>query len=207
MGASHAHSHHEVPCVTHHAAVPLPRRCFENVNTFCIFAWAIAVELLITAEMVRGTIILTCLLCLTCSALAQNLNSTAFANLTLIRQNDANFSSNVALPSFPCDTSSPGLVGGYKSLDLDDVDLYYVTQYVLNYFIDATSNLTDCDFYLRGGFNITDACSQVRPPCMNCLCCCNICQECVLLWAIQLPQVLMQFHSVLAGCSGHQLCH
>ena len=126
----------------------------------------------------RGATILTCLLCLTCSAFAQNLNSTAFANLTVIRQNDANFSSNVALPSFACDTSSPGLVGGFKSLDLYDVDLYYVTEYVLNYFIEATSNLTDCDLFVGGGFNITDACSQVRPHCRSYLCCCSICQHC-----------------------------
>lgn len=128
--------------------------------------------------MLRGATVLACLLCLTCSASAQTLNSTAFANLTVIRQNDANFSSNLALPSFPCGASSPGLVGGYKSLDLDDVDLYYVTKYVLDYFTTATSNLTDCDVYGGGIFNITDACSQVgphcRPHCRNCLCCCCI---------------------------------
>ena len=139
--------------------------------------------------MLRGAPILACLLCLTCSASAQNLNSTAFANLTVIRQNNANFSSNLALPLFPCGASSPGRVGGYKSLDLDDIDLYLVTQYVLSYYIAATANLTDCDIIDPGVFNITDACSQVGSHCRNCPCYCCICQGCILLLTVQLSEV------------------
>ena len=131
----------------------------------------------------------TLLACLTCSAFAQTITGTPFANLTLIRQNEANFSSNVALPSFPCDSSSSGLVGGYQPLDLDDVDLSYVSQAVLGYFVKATSNLTECDIIINGVFNTTDACSQVRPqtalarrtqlpPCY-----CNMCAGCLLLAA------------------------
>ena len=114
--------------------------------------------------MMRGATVLACLLGLTCTAFAQNSRptSTAFANLTLFRQNDANFSSDVTVPSFPCDSSSTGLVGGYKPLDLDDINLYYITRAVLNYFVLATSNVTDCDYLVNGGYNLTDACSQVR---------------------------------------------
>ncbi|KAL3131579.1 hypothetical protein ABBQ38_007879 [Trebouxia sp. C0009 RCD-2024] len=106
-------------------------------------------------------ICLACLLCLTCTAFAQDITSTPFANLTLIRQYEANFSSNVALPSFPCDSTSSGLSGGYQPLDLDDINTYYASQAVLQYFLAATANLTECEAILDNGFNISEACSQV----------------------------------------------
>lgn len=123
--------------------------------------------------MSRFAFPLACLLCLICSAFAQNITNTPFANLTLIRQNEANFSSDVALPNFPCDSASTGRIGGYRPLDLDDIkadydELSYVSRSVLTYFLEATANLTNCDSLLEGDFNISDACSQVRPNLVLC---------------------------------------
>lgn len=189
LSTSHAHTvYRKLPPVSRRGA-HASQICYKNVKSSQIIASTILCKVVTLAKMLRGAIVLACLLCLS-SAFAQNLNSTAFANLTVIRQNDANFSSNVTLPSFPCDASSPGLVGGYKPLDLDDVDLYYVTQYVLDYFTRATANLTDCDIFRGGIFNITDACSQVRPVGTAFAAAACACQVCTLLLEVQLPEVL-----------------
>ncbi|DBA98688.1 hypothetical protein WJX77_010080 [Trebouxia sp. C0004] len=70
----------------------------------------------------------------------------------------------MTLPSFPCD-GSPGLIGGYRTLDLEvaqnDEDLYYIVNEVFNYFYSATVNLTDCTFIEVDYSNLTNACSQV----------------------------------------------
>lgn len=107
-----------------------------------------------------------CLLGLSCSAYAQNLTaSTPAANLTVVAQAIANFT-NMTYPSFPCDSiSTSGLVGGYKTLDLDDAqndeDLYFIVNEVFNYFYTSTINLTDCTFLEVDASNLTNACSQV----------------------------------------------
>lgn len=116
----------------------------------------------------RFLLSVACLLCLTQSAFAQNYTaSTPMANLTLIKQAQNNFSSNVATPSYPCDSTSPGRVGGYSQLDLDDAqsfeDVSYVAQAVFNYYLYATANLTDCKLPGDAEVNISSACSQVLP--------------------------------------------
>ena len=121
----------------------------------------------------RFVLPLACLLCLTCSVSAQNFTaSTPFANLTLVAQVNSNFSANVATPSFPCDNSSPGLVGGYSDLDQDDEqagdDLYYISNAVFNYYLYATANFTGCSVLGDSSFNASRACSQVSNHCFQC---------------------------------------
>lgn len=113
-----------------------------------------------------------CLLGLSCTAYAQNLTaSTPAANLTVIAQNAQNFT-NMTLPTFPCD-GTPGLVGGYSTLDLDDAqndeDLYYIVNEVFNYFYTSTINLTDCTYIEVDYSNLTNACSQVTTIDVLCL--------------------------------------
>ena len=162
--------------------------------------------------MLLGAVALACLLCVTYTAFAQDLTSTPFANLTLIQQNDANFSSNVALPSFPCDGAGKGLSGGYSSLDPEDIDTYYVSQFVLRYFLVATANLTDCEVLLDNIFNISEACSQVRPSFVLCkenrlpLLLHNTLVRSVCTWQEASVERLTHNLILVAGCGGHKLC-
>lgn len=199
--------------MTHHhchvigAAPRCPRQSRNLPEAKRLVQAVCSFRLLDTAKMLRGATILACLLGLTCTAFAQNsgATNTPLANLTVIRQNDANFSSDVTVPSFPCDSSSTGLVGGFKPLDLDDINLYYVTRAVVSYFVLATSNITDCDIFVDGAFNITDACSQVRFSELPLLL--QHMRRLLHISALPLPFWFpSKCSNVTAGCSGHELC-
>ena len=115
----------------------------------------------------RAVLVAAAVLCLSAGAHAQNFTtSTPYQNLTAYKQAVSNFSGSVQEPSFPCGSSSSGLVGGYQTIDLDNQenvdDLNYVFNDVYNYFLIATTNLTDCALpSFPDAFNLSAACSQV----------------------------------------------
>lgn len=120
--------------------------------------------------MVRLATVTLAVLCFSSVVYGQNFTaSTPAMNLTAYKQAVSNFSESVALPAFPCDSTSSGLVGGYQSVDLDTLDnsevlddIQYVLSDVFNYFLDATINLTNCQVAFQPVVNISSVCSQVR---------------------------------------------